>query len=334
MNSMFTREFFQIARSRLNPGGVMAQWFHLYNMPTGDLRSLVRSFVDVFPSTTLWQLNEGDVLLTGFADARPEKASPDLPQAAVADLAKVGLTDPELLSTLYVMQDKDLVRFAGNAEPNTDDRPVLEFHGQRNLHLQTDQNNMAALESFQTGRALTEENWYARGRLFEKAESYGLAFKSYREALTRNPDYAEAMGGMIRCARSPEERAATGTLESRTGEALAAAREGRENRAEAILRALTQAYPNSPDAQFNYGLFCLERSRYADAIEKFSAALAAKKGYVPAFEGLAETYLRKQDLQSAAAWSRRILEIEPGHATARQTLARIEAVSNSAGSRQ
>ncbi|HUB79727.1 MAG TPA: fused MFS/spermidine synthase, partial [Bryobacteraceae bacterium] len=41
MNNLFTRDFFRIARARLRPGGIFAQWFHIYNMPPNDLRSLV-----------------------------------------------------------------------------------------------------------------------------------------------------------------------------------------------------------------------------------------------------------------------------------------------------
>src|SRR5260370_20169199 len=129
MNSMFTREFFRIARRRLNSGGVLAQWFHLYNMPPDGLRSLLRAFTEVFPSAALWQLNEGDVLLTGFAGDWSDEGLPGAPRTAVMDLAAVGVTGPSLLSTLYVMRGADLVRFACLAESNTDDRPLLEFHG-------------------------------------------------------------------------------------------------------------------------------------------------------------------------------------------------------------
>ena len=332
MNSLFTREFFRIARGRLNPGGVLAQWFHLYNMPLDDLRSLLRSFVEVFPSAALWQLNEGDLLITGFADDRLPRSLADVPRAAAADLSLAGVTEPGLLLTLYVMRDADLKQFAGAAEANTDDRPLLEFHGQRNLHLQTNETNSAALDAFprqvpqpedvRTAWAqMTPERWCARGTLFETAESYRLAFESYRKAL----GLPEALSGMIRCARSPEERAAAGTLESRTEEGLAAAKAGNYGTADAILRAMTQAFPDEPAPLFNYGLFCLERARYDDALKNFAAAIAVQKDYIPAFEASAETCIRKRDFAGAAEWSRRILKLDPNHPVARQMLAAMEA---------
>jgi spermidine synthase len=336
MNSLFTREFFRIARRRLNPGGVLAQWFHLYNMPADDLGSLLRAFVDVFPSAVLWQLNDGDVLLTGQSNPQTEDASPGkLPGQAAADLLKVGVGEPALLSTLYVMRGSDLARFAGSTEENTDDLPILEFHGQRDLNAQTDTRNADELagapKQMDTPRAvraaweqMTPERWVERGGMFEKAESYRMAFQSYRQAAGLRASSIDALAGMMRTARTPEERSAAGTLESRTRDALADAQAGKVEAADTILQAVKQAFGGEPEAHFNYGLFCLERARYDEAIRDFAAAIAANHGYLPAYEGMAEAYLRKHDLTRAAEWSRRILQIDPSHAIARKTLARIE----------
>jgi tetratricopeptide (TPR) repeat protein len=330
MNSLFTREFFQVARSRLNPGGVLAQWFHLYNMPADDLRSLLRAFTDVFPSATLWQLNDGDVLLTGgAAETGTEPATGSGPAIAAADI------ESAFLSTLYLMRGSDLARFAATARPNTDDRPVLEFHGQRNLNSQTDARNIREIGDspkqlapppfVEAGlRNTSPQRWIESGRMFETAESYRMAFGSYQKALAADPALTEALAGLMRSARTAEESAAAGTLESRTREAMADAKAGNTGAAEVILRALKQAYPQEPESHFNYGLFCLEHSRYGEAIENFSAAIAARKDYLPAFEATAEIYLRQRDFRNAALWSRRILEIDPGHAIARQTLEGIQ----------
>ena len=47
--SLFTREFFEAAKARLNPGGMLCQWAHTYDISTGDLQSIVATFVSVFP---------------------------------------------------------------------------------------------------------------------------------------------------------------------------------------------------------------------------------------------------------------------------------------------
>jgi|SRR5579871_2029673 len=340
MNALFTRDFFRIARSRLTSGGVLAQWFHLYSMPPDDLRSLLRAFVEVFPSAMLWQLNEGDVLLTGMntesssSDARA-LWSRSLPPAAVADLAVAGVSEPRLLATLYVMRGPDLAAFAGTAEPNTDDLPVLEFHGQRDLDLQTSEQNIAALAAFPQRVAppadvlalksgMTAELLAARGKMFEQGESYQLAFDSYQKALTAAPADSAALAGMLRCARTQQEVAAAGTLATRTEEALADARKGDAASAEWLLRSVKEAWPERPEAQLNYGLFCFDQSRYQDAIASFAEAIRADRRYLPAYEAMAKTYLRQRDIQNAALWSHRILGIDPEHAAARQALALLQ----------
>src|SRR5262249_28769973 len=63
--ALFTREFFEAARLRLEPGGLMCQWAHTYDMSAGDLRSIVRTFHAVFPVATVWLAGGGDLLLIG-----------------------------------------------------------------------------------------------------------------------------------------------------------------------------------------------------------------------------------------------------------------------------
>jgi tetratricopeptide (TPR) repeat protein len=298
-------------------------------MPPDDLRSLLRSFTEVFPSATLWQLNEGDVLLTGAAGETHFRV---LPSGALADLSRAGVADPALLSTLYLMRGEDLTRFAGGAIPNTDDLPVLEFHGLRDLDLQTDEQNLADLESFAKQMPppaevavvhMTPERLIGRARMFEQAESLRLAFDAWRKALEARPGDPEILAGMLRTARSSAEIATAGTLESRTSEALAAAQSGNLAAAEALLKAVKLAWPDKSQASLNLGVFYLERSRPDDAIADFNDALKADPRYLPAYEALAQAYVEKHDLPSAALWSRRILEIDPSHESAKRALAEL-----------
>jgi spermidine synthase len=348
MNNLFTRDFFRIARARLRPGGIFAQWFHIYNMPPDDLRSLVAAFAEVFPSAALWKLNDGDILLTGFEGdpAFDHRAIPALPQRAATDLAAAGAEHPNLLLDLFVMRDSDLRDFARGAEPNTDDRPWLEFHGQRDLHAQTDPANEAAL--FSAARvpppapvrslreSMTPAESFTIARMFERAESYRSAFGAYQRAERSNPS-AEALAGMDRCARLPEERRAviaalglTGSdeLEERVGHALEIARAGEVDRARFLFEETALARPKDAAAQFNFGLFFLEQRKFPQAIQQFQQAIALDARYLPAHEALAETYLELQAFDQAADWSRSILEIDPNHAIARHTLAALEQKRN------
>jgi spermidine synthase len=346
MNSLFTLDFFRAAKRRLTADGVFAQWFHIYNMPEDDLRSVLRAFIEAFPSAMLWQLNDGDVLITGFFGPAPNLAAVALSPAAISDLGRVGVSDARLLLDMYVMRDDDIQRFAGSAQPNTDDNPILEFHGQRDLHAQTDLSNTDALTAFAKRlpppaavRAVRDEmtsrQLLSNGGMFERAESYHSAFRAYQAAFQADPTSVGAVAGMDRAARLPEEHATVALalglpgggddLQQRTERALELARIGDIQKARFLFEENAQAHPSDASAHLNYGLFSLERSDYQRAIEQFQRALDLDPSFLPAQEAMAETYLRLRDAPNALLWSRRILALDPRHEAALRTVAALEA---------
>jgi hypothetical protein len=69
---LYSLEFLRAARDRLAPGGVYAQWFHLYEMSADTLEIVLRNYAAVFPHGALWVTMRTDVLLLGFD--RPQRA--------------------------------------------------------------------------------------------------------------------------------------------------------------------------------------------------------------------------------------------------------------------
>jgi hypothetical protein len=140
--SLFTREFFEAARSRLKPDGILCQWAHTYDIATADLRSIVRTFASVFPEGGLWLVGGGDLLLIGTKDGgvpgsggRPDASDAHggsggfnarLEQLArapqTATLADVGVTDgatvPFALLSLFAGGPRELAAFGGDAVPS------------------------------------------------------------------------------------------------------------------------------------------------------------------------------------------------------------------------
>ncbi|MCK6481876.1 MAG: fused MFS/spermidine synthase, partial [Planctomycetes bacterium] len=60
---LYTREFYALCRERLSPGGALCQWFPVHSMSRDDFRMLVASFIDVFPETSLWFVEETAALV-------------------------------------------------------------------------------------------------------------------------------------------------------------------------------------------------------------------------------------------------------------------------------
>ena len=48
VSSLFTKEFFESARARLAPGGIICQWVNAYNISEADLKSVVATFTRCF----------------------------------------------------------------------------------------------------------------------------------------------------------------------------------------------------------------------------------------------------------------------------------------------
>ncbi|HEY6631962.1 MAG TPA: fused MFS/spermidine synthase, partial [Rhizobiaceae bacterium] len=66
-SGVFSREFWEITRSRLNEGGVFAQWVNLVRMDVPTLKSLLKSFFSVYPEGMVFA-NSSNIVMVGSVD--------------------------------------------------------------------------------------------------------------------------------------------------------------------------------------------------------------------------------------------------------------------------
>ncbi len=120
-----------MARRRLNPDGLLAQWWPLATQNDEDSRSLIRSFLDVFPHATLWTTELHEALLIGSAEPirldAPRIAERFARPGISAALREVGVGSPAALLATYVTDRAGLERYVQDAPPTTDDRPRIEY---------------------------------------------------------------------------------------------------------------------------------------------------------------------------------------------------------------
>ncbi len=128
--NLYSRDFYELVRSRLEPDGLMAQWWPLPAQNDEDSRSLVRSFLDVFPHASAWTTELHEVLLVGSTSplelegARVEQRWRRGEIATI--LAEVGIESPAALLATWLTDRAGLERYAADAPPVTDDRPRIE----------------------------------------------------------------------------------------------------------------------------------------------------------------------------------------------------------------
>jgi spermidine synthase len=63
--TLYTPEFFRIARARLADDGVFCQWVQLYQLPLPIVAGIVRSLREVFPHVNIWFGGTADLLVVG-----------------------------------------------------------------------------------------------------------------------------------------------------------------------------------------------------------------------------------------------------------------------------
>lgn len=224
VSSLFTREFFESAKARLAPGGIICQWVNAYNINEADLKSVVATFTAVFPDGTVWLVGADDVLLLATQepiDDAVARVTSRMAQPNVKDdLAGIGITDPFSMLSLYIGGGAALNGFTDGAAVFSDDRMTLEFTAPRELHRRSAGKNGDSLRAL-TGdppatiatalaRAGAPE-WRARGDMHFRADAYQRAYEDYVRAVDADHDDGAALEGLAR----------TAIILKRAGDALA-----------------------------------------------------------------------------------------------------------------
>jgi spermidine synthase len=132
---LYTREFFQLVRERLEPGGVFVQWMGLGFIDAELLRSLVATLADVFPHVAVLRPGIGASLLFAGSDAPLDFASTlaGAREASPAALDALGLATPEDVASQVLLEDAGARAFTRGAPVSTDDRNLLQMRSPRIL---------------------------------------------------------------------------------------------------------------------------------------------------------------------------------------------------------
>jgi spermidine synthase len=181
VGNLFTREFYELARSRLRPGGVMVQWFHGHSLPPEQMKLIVATFRSAFPHTSFWRPNRGDVILMGTV----EPTAWDLPRlrqrlASVPgvqdDFRTMGFWEPLSIFAPFVLDGEDLARMLAGVEGlHSDNRPVIEYLSPRAGYEDTTSINDAGVQALQTKRLPAIAN-FDESKDFDARSRYLLGF--------------------------------------------------------------------------------------------------------------------------------------------------------------
>ena len=141
VGSVFSLEFYKLAASKLKPGGVMAQWFHVYEIHDDIVGLVLRTFAQVFPHFEIWDCNDSDIVMVGSLE--PWESSPEAYKEAILrdepfrDLKRVGIYSPMALFARQLASQRTAFAIPGDGPLQQDWMPVLEYHAPKAFFLGT-----------------------------------------------------------------------------------------------------------------------------------------------------------------------------------------------------
>ncbi|MBN4053641.1 fused MFS/spermidine synthase [Haliea sp. AH-315-K21] len=144
--ALYTKEFWQLAKSKLNPGGVVTVFVQLYESTEEAVKSEVGTFMKVFPNGAVFantQTGAGyDLVLVGMADddridvdRMIERFNHPRYAQVRASLAEVRLDNVTDLLSTFAGQPEDLAHWLEGADINIDKNMRLQYLAGMGLNL-------------------------------------------------------------------------------------------------------------------------------------------------------------------------------------------------------
>jgi predicted membrane-bound spermidine synthase len=202
--NLYSREFYQLAKKRLAPGGVLCQWMPLDLSHEVLGRMMLKTLQEEFPYVSFWMPTRYE----GVALASREPLPIDLTllntrlgePTVRADLAAYGLGKPEQLLATFLTADDGLTGYVGDVPPVTDDRPRIEyfnFYPLGRVYVSRLLARARAVEGYCAGplpdaedrkrsREVMEHIWYAYE--LERDRKFAAALKRIEKAQELDPE--------------------------------------------------------------------------------------------------------------------------------------------------
>ena len=137
-STLYSREYYELVKAHLRPGGVVAQWLPIYDSDLETVKTELATFFEVFPNGTVWSnyaKGDGyDLVLLGQTDERPISVD-DMQQrldrpdySAVRDsLGEVGFHSAVEFLATYAGRASDLGPLLVGAQINDDLNLRLQY---------------------------------------------------------------------------------------------------------------------------------------------------------------------------------------------------------------
>ncbi len=313
--NLYTREFYQVIKSKIKDDGIFAQWFHNYSMSPDDFRMVFRTFAEAFPHVSLWSMKESDFLLIGskkeqMFDYPAVKAIFDNNEMLRSDFQYLGLSDVYAVQGFYRMGKDGFLAFSKGARINTDDGAELEFSAPKNLRRATTELNRRIMTPF----LVDTPPWLKKGSLpVPQAMHHFYLAQSYAASVARNRALTELEEAIRLEPKNPKFQ----LLKMKILLEQDKSTEG----AQAAFKALEQGAEHIPDVLAMSDEFYLPDAK---VVYKKIIDMGTKE--VLPYLGLGNIALHSGDIAEAEKWFIPARELQPEHPAVLLAWGRLTAV--------
>jgi predicted membrane-bound spermidine synthase len=129
---LYTKEYYELVRSRLTPEGLMTQWLPICITGNRTNLSAIKSALEVFPHVSLWTGALEELIICAGSEPielHPEAVNRRIRVRGLAPaLAEIGVDGGEALLATFLGGDREwLERMTASVPPVTDDNRLLEY---------------------------------------------------------------------------------------------------------------------------------------------------------------------------------------------------------------
>jgi spermidine synthase len=356
--TLFTRDFFELTKDRLNEEGMFVQWFHSYQLDWPTFALVGRTFAQVFPNSILVQISTSgighDYLFVGFK-GKSKLALENVQHKllCIKRSKNITLADPSLLYRLIVSED--LPRLFGPGPSNTDSRPRLEFAAPKLMyyrdpvilknilskkylspqtknivaHIITDIDAqidfavyaLSVYSPFPNMVDTTKATPSQKERYFKIMETYYANNPIEDRSVFKSDELKQrCISAQINAIRTNIDRMPDKPF-SYTYLALLYYGEGMLNEAVANLTKSLQLKPDDAENRYNLGLALQTQGKFDEAVSQYNQALQLNPNDTRTRYNLGNILQSAGRLDEAVSQYRKVLEVSPDDEKAHNNLA-------------
>jgi spermidine synthase len=201
VSNLFTKEYFEMGKTKLKKGGIWSQWIQIYGMDTQDLRSLLGTFSDAYPYVHLFStISDADLVLVGSEepldlDLAKFQAQIDSNPKLRASLLEIGIDSATDILARFRLDRAKIQELSDGVERNTDDNMRVEYSAPLNLYTWTGDENVLMLDESVGKVPLVPyeatsgaDGLIALAKSYAELKLYVQALMCLKKAVERNPD--------------------------------------------------------------------------------------------------------------------------------------------------